>query len=102
MFKILFEVLFSVIVSIVNIVLSPINALVSNLFPGFATMISSFNYVLNNIIGDGVSYFFSILPPNCRGFIILYLTFLISYYTISISVHGFIKVYAIIKNIKIW
>lgn len=102
MFKALFNVLFGVITGIVNIVLTPINALVSTLLPDVSDMVGTFNIVLDNYIGDGVTYFFSILPPNCRAFIIVYLTFMISYYTISISVHGFIKVYAIIKNIKIW
>lgn len=102
MFKALFNVLFSVITAIVNIVLVPINALVSNLLPDFSEMVASFYHVLNNIIGTGFTYFFSILPPNCRSFIIVYLTFMISFYTVSISAHAMLKVYTIIKNMKVW
>lgn len=102
MFKALFNVLFKVISGIVNVVLSPINLLVSNLLPDFAEMVASWYYVLNNIIGNGFTYFFSILPPHCRNYIIIYLTFLISFYTVSISAHAILKVYTIIKNMKVW
>lgn len=102
MFKALFNVLFSVITAIVNVILTPINLLVANLFPDLNSMLNSFNYVLDNYLGSGISYFFSFLPPGCRSVIIIYLTFLVSYYTISISAHAIMKVYTIIKNIKIW
>lgn len=102
MFKALFNVLFSVITGLVNIVLAPINLLAATLLPDFTEMIATWYHVLNNIIGNGFTYFFSILPPHCRGVIVLYLTFLISFYTVSISAHAILKVYTIIKNMKIW
>lgn len=102
MFKILFDVLFGVISGIANVVLTPINLLVATLVPDTARLISTFNAAVNYFIGTPLNYFFSILPSNCRTFVILYLTFLVGYYTISISVHAILKVYTIIKNIKIW
>ena len=102
MFKVLFDILFSVISSIVNLVLTPINLLVATLLPDVSNLISTFNTVINTYIGNGVTWFFSILPPVCRNFVILYLTFLIAYYTTSISAHAIIKVYSIIKKVKIW
>lgn len=102
MFKILFDVLFSVISGIANVILAPINLLVAGLIPDTAKLINTFNTAVNTFIGDGLNYFFSMLPPNCRFFVLLYLTFLVAYYTISISVHAILKVYKIIQNIKIW
>lgn len=102
MFKALFNVLFSVITGLVNIILMPINLLVSTLLPDFSEVIATWRYTLDNIIGNGFSYFFSILPSNTRTAIVIYLTFLISFYTISISAHAILKVYTIIKNMKIW
>ena len=102
MFKILFNVLFGVITSIVNIVMTPINLLVSNFIPNFSSMIATFNYVLENYIGNGIAYFFSMVPPMTKNVMLTFISFYISYYTVSIAVHGIIKVYAIIKKIKIW
>ena len=102
MFKALFNVLFSVITGLVNVVLAPINLLVSNLLPDFSEMVATFYYVLNNIIGSGFTYFFSILPPHCRSVVIIYLTFLVSFYTVSISAHAILKVYTVIQKIKVW
>lgn len=102
MFKALFNVLFKVITGLVNVILAPINLLVANLLPDFSEMIASWYYVLDNIIGTGFTYFFSILPTHCRTYVVLYLTFLISFYTISISAHAILKVYTIIKNMKVW
>lgn len=102
MFKALFNVLFGVIVGIVNIILTPINLLVSGLIPDVSQMIATFNAGVTMFFNSSLNYFFSILPPNCRTFIIIYLLFLISYYTISFSVHAIVKVYKIIKAVKIW
>lgn len=102
MFKALFNVLFSVIKGIVSVILAPINLLVANLVPDVSTMIGTFNTAVNTFFTNTLNYFFSMLPPHCRTFILLYLTFLVAYYTISFTVHGIVKVYKIIKAVKIW
>lgn len=102
MAKAIFNVFFKLINAIISVILYPINALVTGVFPDFAEMIATFNYVLDNYIGGGVAYFFSILPPTCRGIVLLYLTLLVAYYTVSASIHAILKIYTIIKNIKFW
>lgn len=102
MAKALFNVLFSVIKTILNIGLAPINLLVVNLFPDFSNLISTFNNAVQTYIGSTIGYFSSILPPNTRNIILLYLTFLISYYTIVYSAHAIIKIFKIIQRIKFW
>lgn len=102
MARAIFKVFFSIITALVNVVLLPINALVSNLLPDLSLIIGKFNYVLNNYIGGGLSWFFHILPTGVRSLILLYLVILISYYTISVAAHGILKVYHIIKKVKFW
>lgn len=101
MAKAIFEVLFKVIVAITNTFLAPINLLVVNLVPDLSSLISKFNDAIL-IIGSKLGYFSSLLPPTTRTCITIYLTFLITYYTISISVHTILKVIRIIKAIKVW
>ena len=102
MAKAIFKVFFKIIVTLTNVILTPINLLVANLFPDLGLILTRFNYVLNNYLGGGLAWFWSIIPPYCKSLIVLYLTILISYYTIMISVHAILKVYTIIKRIKIW
>ena len=88
MAKAIFNVFFKIINGVASVLLFPVNKL--------------FNTVVNNYIGDGVAYFFTILPPNTRSVVLIYLALLVSYYTVSISLHAILKVYTIIKNIKFW
>lgn len=102
MAKIIFKVFFGIMKTIANGLLVLINPLVANLFPNFSTMVYNFNLYINTYFTSALNYFFHILPPNARSLVLLYLTILVSYYTISITLHGILKVYTIIKNIKIW
>lgn len=98
----IFTVFFNIIKTLANVVLAPINLLVVNLFPSFSGLISTFNNALNLYVGNTLNYFFYILPPNARTFVLLYVGLLVSFYTISITTHAILKVYTLIKNIKIW
>lgn len=91
----------TLIVNIANVVLAPINLLVANLIPDFSNLLTYFNYVLN-MIATASRFIGTIIPPMTKEAIIFYLTFLVAYYTITISVHAFIKVYLIIQRIKFW
>lgn len=102
MARAIFKVFFSIITALVNIVLIPINALVSNFLPDLSLIISKFNYVLNNYLGRGLSWFFHILPSGVRSLVLIYIVILISYYTITLTIHGILKVYHIIQKIKFW
>lgn len=102
MAKAIFKVFFKVIKAVVGVVLAPVNALVSGIFPDFSNMLANFNTAVDTFLGNGLTYFFHIFPPQCRGIVVLYLGLLISYYTVSITLHGILKVYTIIKNIKFW
>ena len=102
MARIIFKVFFNIMKTLANGLLVIVNPLVSNVFPSFSNMITTFNSYVNTYFTGGLNYFFHILPPNTRKFLLLYLGILVSYYTITISLHAILKVYTIIKNIKIW
>ena len=102
MAKAFFNVLFQIITSVLNIVLLPINAVISNLFPDVSSLITQFNNLIDNVFGSGMVYFASILPPITKSIILFYLGVLVSYYTISISVHAFVKLFIVIRKIKFW
>lgn len=100
--KYFFDSLLNFLIAVANIFLTPINTIISNNFPNVSSLISTFTNAVNNYLGNGISYFFSILPPNTRTLVLLYITFLIAFYTISFLVHAVIKIIEIIKAVKIW
>lgn len=102
MAKAIFNTFFKIIGSIVTAILTPVNALINGAFPDFSLMVNKFTATINNFLGSGLAYFFNILPPTTRSVIQIYLSLLVVYYTISISLHAILKVYTVIRNIKIW
>lgn len=87
---------------LIVIVLTPINALIANLFPSVASGISTFNNFVNTYIGNSLSYFFSMLPPLFRNLLVIWFTFVIAYYGFIYAYKGIIKIYEIIQKIKVW
>lgn len=100
--NIFFKILFKVITAFTNAILAPVNLLVANAFPDFSSLINSFNTLIEKYLGTGLSWFFSILPPHTQGFVKFYLGLLIVFYTVSISMHAILKVFQIIKQVKVW
>lgn len=100
--KFLFVTLINFIVSIANVFLYPVNTAVSSAFPSFAQNITDFTSLCTRYLGSGLAYFFSMLPPNTRNLVLLYLSLLLICYTVSFSVHLITKIIQIIKQVKIW
>lgn len=90
------------ILVIVESVMYPINSIFSTIFPNMNSYLARFIYVFENIIGNMVYYFFSILPVNTRGLVLTYLQFLVGYYTIYGVVWAVYAIFRLIKNLKIW
>lgn len=99
----IFKGLFKFLIQITKIFLIPVDLIVSTAFPDFSEMVGTFNTAVGSqFIVKGLSYFGNLLPPNCKAVLILYLNCLIIFFTISVTVHGIIKVIEIIKSVKIW
>lgn len=100
--KAIFSVLLKFIKSVVNTLLSPINLLVVNLLPDLSSMISTFNQGVTAYIAPNLAFFAHLLPPITKSLILVYLAFLITFYTITVTAHAILKVIEIIKTVKIW
>ena len=102
MIKLFFKLFLSLITGIVNVFLLPINVLVDKVFPDFSTWVANFTTAVEVFITDTISYFSNFLPPTTKELILLYLSILVIYYTLSVGVHAIMKVIHIIKEVKIW
>lgn len=102
MIKALLKGILKMLIAILNIVLLPINALLENVFPNMTQAINTFTNFINNILGNNMIYFFHILPPIFRTLLVVWFTFVISYYSIYYTYLAIIKIWAIIQKIKFW
>lgn len=102
MIKAIINGIMKLVTSILNIVLLPVNTLIANIFPNMSTAINSFTTFVNTYIGGTLGYFFSLLPPISRSIIVLWFTFLITYYGVVWSYSLIIKIYNVIQKIKFW
>lgn len=101
MAKAIFNVFFKVLISIANIVLLPINTILSTFVPNLSQAITNITNAINVFLGNGLAYFFNLLPPISRYFVTFYLGFLVVYYTVSYSVHGVIWLIHVLKKLPL-
>lgn len=100
--KALMNLIMKLVTSIINIVLTPVNDLLSPLFPPqLSSAISNFSNLLSRI-GGIISWFTNLLPPTFKDLLLLALGVTITYYTIAWSYTLIIKIYNVIQKIKFW
>lgn len=102
MIKALLKGVLKMLIAVLNIVLIPINALIENIFPNMANAIDTFTNFITNILGNNMIYFFHILPPIFRTLLVVWFTFVISYYSVYYTYLGIIKLWGVIQKIKFW
>lgn len=102
MIKIFFDGLFNILSSIASIVLTPLNSLVIDNFPDIAILINRFNEFLNTYLVSNLGFFGSLVPPKTRTLILFYLTYLTIRFVVVLNAHLILKIFKIIKNIKVW
>lgn len=102
MIKAILKGILKMILAILNIVLIPINSLLENLFPTLTVEISKFSSFIQNYIGNGLSYFFNLIPPMTRNLLAVWFAFVVAYYTIYYTYLGITKIWGVIQKIKFW
>lgn len=102
MIKAIINGILNILMKVIDIVLTPLNLLFENLFPSATNLISNFNMFVDNYVAGGLVYFFEILPPITRSILVIWLTFVISYYGIYYSYVGIKKIFDVIQKIKLW
>ena len=102
MIKFLINGILNLLQFVISIVLTPVNALFTNLFPDMSTAISNFNNFADTYFGSGLAYFFSMFPPIFRNLLITWFTFVVAYYGIIYTYIGITKLWIIIQKVKFW
>lgn len=96
-----FDFLINILASVIQVIVWPVNQLVTAALPDLSQKIMDVSNVLNTMF-DNMTWALGVVPRS----IILALIFIISVeiarHTIFISTHVIIKVWDIIKRIKFW
>ena len=103
--KALLKVLLTFIGNFVGAILAPIDLLLANVFEELTYIVNGAQTSITRIssyCGPYFGFVWSIIPGPIQEAISYYLDTLIVIYTVNISIHLFIKIIKIIKNIKIW
>lgn len=101
----IFKVLLKFIASLVGLILTPIDLVISALFPSVNDYISTLIALLANVFSRITPYIYWIthlIPPATFASIQAFIYVSIAIYTATISIHAIIKIFKIIQNIKIW
>lgn len=102
MIKAILNGLLSALTGVVSFLLTPVNALVENLFPDMANAIATFNNFVDTYLGSNLAYFFSMFPPIFKSLLVLFFTFCIGYYTVYFTYIALVKIFTIIQKVKFW
>lgn len=102
MIKAILNGILKMIAKVLDIFLTPINLLIENLFPDMANAISTFVNFITTYLGNGLSYFFNLLPPIFRSILIIWVTFVVGYYGVYYTYVGILKIWNVIQKLKFW
>lgn len=103
--KALLKVLLTFIGNFVGAILAPIDLVIGSAFSDFTYFVNGAQTALTRIssyCGPYFGFVWALIPTPIQDAISYYLDTLIIIYTVNISIHLFIKIIKIIKNIKIW
>ena len=98
----LIQGILSVITNVINFIFLPINLIFSSIFPDLSIQLGNFNDNFGSMLNRFGSYIGSIIPPGTKTIILLWLTFLISYYGIIWTYWLAVRTWTIIKKVKFW
>lgn len=101
MFKALFKIIIDLLATLIQIVVWPVNIVISNTLPDLSDKILSVTNTLNSVF-DSITWGLGILPNILVETLLFILLVEIAKHTIYVSTHTLIKVWNILQKIKFW
>lgn len=101
MFKILFNIILNLLATVIQIVVWPINTIISSALPDLSGKILMVTNQLNGIF-DSLTWALGLVPPIVIEVLLFIIACEIAKHTIYISTHTLIKVWNVLQKIKFW
>lgn len=101
MFAKLFEIIINMFATLIQVIVLPINLVISNTLPNFSDSIVYITSMITNVM-SAIVWPLSWLPNSFKTIYAIMLTIEIAKHTIFVSTHSLIKVWEILQRIKFW
>ena len=101
MFKSLFNIIINMLASVIQIIVWPVNQIISSALPDLSDKINSVTTVFNSVFNT-ISWAVSILPPVVIESILFIISVEVVMLAIHKSTHALTKVWSILQKIKFW
>lgn len=101
MFKALFNIIINLLATLIQIVLYPINAIISNALPVLSDKILQVSSVISTMF-NSISWALGLVPSSIITTLIFIFTVEIAKHTIRLSTHTLIKVWNLFQKLKFW
>lgn len=101
MFKALFDIILNMLATIIQIIVWPVNALISSTLPDLSTQILNVTNTLNSVF-DSITWALGLIPTPIIVVLLFIVGVEIAKHTIFISTHTLIKVWTVLDKIKFW
>lgn len=101
MFKALFNIIINMLATIIQIIVWPVNQIISNALPDLSDKITSVTTVFNSVF-NSINWAVSILPDVVIESLLFIISVEIVMIAIHKSTHALTKVWNVLQKIKFW
>lgn len=101
MFKVLFNIIINMLASIIQIIVYPLNLLITNALPDISQQILVVSNNFNTLF-DTMTWAIGFVPPAIIEILLFILTIEIAKHTIFVSTHTLLKVWNLFQKLKFW
>lgn len=101
MFKVLFNVIINMLATVIQIIVWPINAIISNTLPDLSNQIANVSNTIGSVF-NSLNWAIGLVPPVIIETLLFIITIEIAKHTIFLSTHTLVKVWNVLQKIKFW
>lgn len=101
MFKALFNIIIDLLATLIQIVMFPINSIITGALPDLSSRILDTTNMLTDVFSN-MYWALDLIPDFLTGVLIFVITCEISKHTIYIGTHVIIKVWNLFQKLKFW
>lgn len=101
MFKALFNIIINMLASVIQIIVWPINSLITSALPDLSSKIEEVTNTLNTVF-NSLGWALGLIPEPLLATLTFIIGVEIAKHTIYISSHSLISVWNVLQKIKFW
>lgn len=101
MFKVLFDIILNLVATLLQIILTPLNLIISNAFPSISDTITSTASSLVTMF-DGMGWAIGLIPNSLKAILITILGLEIAKHSAYVMSHVIVKVWNLVQKLKFW